>query len=295
MSSLKPIFVSSIEGNHQLLDGGAMFGHTPRPLWERWAKPDALGRIRLACRALLIEREGKRLLCETGIGAYMEPTLAQRFGVEESDHQLLIHLKALGLKHEDIDYVILSHLHFDHAGGLLPTYAEIQAGQRNLLFPKAHYVVGREAWERAKQPHVRDRASFIPGMTQQLEASGRLLVIDTPELPGIPKEQVWFRFSSGHTPGHMHTVVRGVRETMLFAGDLIPGRTWVHLPITMGYDRFPEQLIDEKAELYKDAVPGSWKIFFTHDTDCAAAQVQKDEKDRYVTTNEVSRLERYAL
>ncbi len=295
MTQRPNIQISSLEGNHQLLDGGAMFGNAPRPLWERWAKPDSMGRIALSCRSMLVEIDGKRLLCETGIGAYMEPSLAERYGVQEKEHVLLESLQELNLSHEDIDYVILSHLHFDHAGGLLPSYEMQQKGQTSLLFPKARYVVGREAWERAQNPHPRDRASFIPGLSQSLSASGRLLIIDQAELPGFPAEVISFRFSSGHTPGHMHTLVHGAQETMIFAGDLIPGKAWVHLPITMGYDRYAEQVIDEKAALYQEAVPARWLLFFTHDPQIAAAQVERDPKDRFVTTAEKAKLEHYRL
>ncbi len=295
MARYTDIRVSSVLGNSQLLDGGAMFGNAPRPLWERWAKPDALGRIGLACRCMLLEWGGVKLLCETGIGAYMEPSMAERFGLVESDHRLLANLATLGVKPEDIDYVILSHLHFDHAGGLLPSYAEIAQGRDYLVFPKAKIVVGREAWNRALKPHPRDRASFIPGLSEKIEKSGRLVVVEGDSLPEFPREQLFFRFSHGHTPGHMHTVVRGAKETIIFAGDLIPGKAWVHLPITMGYDRFAEQVIDEKQDLYSVAVPEHWNIFYTHDWDVAASQVMKDSKDRYVPMNEHPTLVHYTL
>lgn len=276
-----PTTISAVLGNSQWLDGGAMFGNVPRPVWEGWLKPDARGRIRLACRALLIEHEGKRILCETGIGVFFEPKLAERYGVTETEHVLLASLKQLGLGEDDIDAVILSHLHFDHAGGLLPSYAEIQRHGMRLLFPKARYVVGREAFARAKAPHARDRASFIPGMVDLLERSGRLTVVDGDRVPGLCEERLSLRYSSGHTPGHMHVVFRGPAETVVFAGDLIPGTAWVHLPITMGYDRFPEQLIDEKAALYADAAPRDWLVFYTHDPVVAASRVKADEKGRY--------------
>ena len=294
MTSYDSVRISSLEGNHQLLDGGAMFGNAPRAVWEKWSAPDARGRIALSCRSMLIEWNDKKILCETGIGAYMEPTLAERYGVVEQEHVLLKSLHALGLDHTAIDAVILSHLHFDHAGGLLPSFAE-GGVTRDLLFPRARYVVGQEAWQRALNPHPRDRASFIPGLAEKLMASGRLQVISGTSLPDVPQDRLGFRFSSGHTPGQMHTWVRGEHDTIFFAGDLIPGRAWVHLPITMGYDRFAEQVIDEKAELYAEAVPGAWKMFFTHDPEVATAIVEKDAKGRFVCTDERSQLTRYAL
>ncbi len=295
MANLSKVLISAVEGNAQWLDGGAMFGNAPRALWERWAKPDSLGRIRLACRAMLVEMDDIKILCETGIGAYMEPALAQRYGVEGREHRLLESLKTLGLSPDDIDYVILSHLHFDHAGGLLPSYEERQQGNSGLLFQKARFVVGKEAWERSVHPHARDRASFIPELTKLLVESGRLDLVSGPHIPGLDPARIQVRFSSGHTPGQMHTLVKGDRETFYFAGDLVPGKAWVHLPVTMGYDRFAEQVIDEKQALYKEAVPGGWHLFFTHDTDLAAARVQQDDKGRYGTFEELSSPQRYVI
>ncbi len=286
--------ISAVEGNRQWLDGGAMFGNAPRPVWEKWLPPDSLGRIPLACRALLIETNGKRILCETGIGAFFDPKMAERFGVENpARHILLESLNNLGLKDSDIDFVILSHLHFDHAGGLLPTFAEISAGNNELLFPNAKYVVGCDAWERAMHPHSRDRASFIPGLTEKLEKSGRLTIVDGDRHPQLPNIQ--FYISNGHTPGQMLTIFKGDTTSTFFAGDLIPGIPWVHLPITMGYDRYPELLIDEKARLYERAVPENWWVFFTHDPSHPAAKVARDEKGKFSPAKTLEVVKRLAV
>jgi glyoxylase-like metal-dependent hydrolase (beta-lactamase superfamily II) len=278
---MKPAAISSIEGNRQWLDGGAMFGNAPRPVWEKWLTPDEKGRIPLACRSLLIETGTQKILCETGIGAFFEPKLAERYGVEDGqNHRLLHSLAQLGLSDSDIDIVILSHLHFDHAGGLLPTYSDIEKGNRDLLFPRARYVVGREAWARAINPHPRDRASFIPGLTEQLESSGRLILVDGAKHKELP-DQLSFFYTSGHTPGQMHTQFQGTQSQVIFAGDLIPGRAWVHVPITMGYDRFPELLIDEKTQLYERIADQNCWIFFTHDPEKAMAKIARDVKGKY--------------
>ncbi len=274
--------VSAIEGNRQLLDGGAMFGNAPRPVWEKWIAPDSLGRIPLACRAMLIEFDNKKVLCEAGIGAFFEPKLADRFGVQSPDrHLLLENLARLKIKPEDIDYVILSHLHFDHAGGLLPTYKELHGGRKELVFPKAKFIVGEKAWARALSPHSRDRASFVPELNELLKDSGRLIVHPKDKLPPEIAQRFEFIESEGHTPGQMHTLFKGDKQKVFFCGDLIPGRPWVHLPITMGYDRFPEMLIDEKAAVYQRAEKEQWLLFFTHDPTAAAAQIKSATSGRF--------------
>lgn len=275
-------YISSIEGNRQLLDGGSMFGNAPRPVWEKWIAPDDIGRIPLACRCLLIELDGKKILCETGIGAFFEPKMAQRFGVQTPDkHLLLENLKAQGHPPESIDYVILSHLHFDHAGGLLPPYKDIAAGNKELVFPKAKFIVGEEAWKRALHPHFRDRASFIPELTEKLKSSGRLIVYPQDPLPKELSSRIEFITSDGHTPGQMHTLFTGDKGKVFFCGDLVPGRPWIHLPITMGYDRFPEMVIDEKSRIYERALKEDWLLFFTHDPEASASHLKKTDTGKF--------------
>ncbi len=267
-----------ILGNRQFLDGGAMFGNAPRPVWKKWYPPDEAGRIELACRAALIDEGGRKILLETGIGAFFEPKMRERFGVMEDDHVLLRSLAAQGLAHEDIDVVVLSHLHFDHAGGLLAPW-EAGAPHR-LLFPKATFVVGKSAWDRAKTPHFRDRASFIPGLVELLTATERLVIVDG-EHTRVLGDHFRFVTSNGHTPGMLHTVVTGLRQSAIFCADLVPGAAWVHLPITMGYDRYPEQLIDEKAQLFEQLLRDRTWLFFTHDPKVAMAQLHRETDGKY--------------
>jgi len=268
----------SINGNTQRLDGGAMFGNAPRPVWEKWAPADDHHRIRLACRALLVKEEKRNVLLETGIGAFFEPKMRERFGVMEAEHVLLASLKERGVSPDQIDVVILSHLHFDHAGGLLTAWEEGKA--LSLVFPNAHYVVSERAWERALHPHMRDRASYIPELAPLLEKSGRLHIVrgESSDLLG---PNYSFTLSEGHTPGLLLTRVVTESGPITFMGDLIPGVPWVHLPITMGYDRYPEKLIDEKKEMLERVMAEGGRIFFTHDPEVAACRVQRDEKGKF--------------
>lgn len=290
----------SIRGNSQKLDGGAMFGNAPRAVWEKWAAPDDLNRIELACRALLASPlAGKTVLFETGIGAFFEPKLRDRYGVQESRHVLIESLREAGFEHEDIDVVVLSHLHFDHAGGLLAPWSE--GREPELLFPNATFLVGAGHWERALHPHPRDRASFIPELPQLLLDSGRLEIVEGPYSRTLG-DSVRFSFSDGHTPGLMLAEIIGPEQVeglprggVVFCADLIPGRSWVHVPITMGYDRNAELLIDEKRSFLEDKLARNVHLFFTHDPECALAQVTRDEKGRFSTTHEQGELKARAL
>jgi glyoxylase-like metal-dependent hydrolase (beta-lactamase superfamily II) len=274
--------VDSITGNTQKLDGGAMFGNAPLAVWRKWCPPDEHNRIALACRAMLVrEDSGRTVLLETGIGAFFEPAMRERFGVVEDRHVLLDSLANVGVQPKDVDVIVLSHLHFDHAGGMLAPYREGAAPE--LAFPNAHVVVGRRAWERALEPHARDRASFIPALQPLLEKTGRLEIVDG-EKSATLGDAYSFSYSDGHTPGLLLTTVQTTRGPVTFMGDLVPGAPWVHLPITMGYDRYPELLIDEKQALLDRIRADNGWAFFTHDVHVAAAKIDVDDKGRYSAT-----------
>ncbi len=282
----------SVEGNRQWLDGGSLFGSAPRTLWQQWVEPDDRNRIELACRCLLAEDlNGQNVLFEAGVGAFFEPKFKQRFGVQQDEHVLLNSLQARGFPHDEIDIVVLSHLHFDHAGGILSAY---EAGQAlRLLFPKAKFLVGNAAWERARNPHPRDRASFVPELPGLLEASGRLELVSGDRSDTLG-DAVRFSYSDGHTAGLMLAEIGG-DGGVIYSSDLVAGRPWVHLPISMGIDRYPELGVDEKHALLDDKIARGVRLFFTHDLECAMALPVKDDRGRYTTTDEQATVEGVVL
>ncbi len=273
----------SVLGNSQKLDGGAMFGNAPKALWQRWYPCDDLNRIELQCRCLLVEEGDRTLLFETGVGAFFAPDKRDRYGVQESEHCLLANLKEMGIEPEDIDVIVLSHLHFDHAGGLLSRWEE--GKNPELVFPNAHYVVGEQAWQRAVRPHPRDKASFIPDLPALLEATGRVERVQGTRSRTLG-DNYRFHHSDGHTPGMLLTEISLPDGPLVFAADLIPGTAWVHVPITMGYDRYPEALIDEKHRLLSDLASRNGRLFFTHDPKIAVGKVVKDEKGKFSLVDE---------
>lgn len=286
---------STVMGNCQKLDGGAMFGNAPKALWSRWVETDDQNRIDLACRALLVETDNHKILFETGIGAYMAPKFKDRFGVQEAHHVLLESLAALDLDHGDITAVVVSHLHFDHAGGLLSAWQDGAAPQ--LLFPNAQFYVGEGAWARACDPHPRDRASFIPELPGLLTATGRLHIVAATDVLEFDELAVHFYESEGHTPGMLLADLRwGDTQRLVFGADLIPGRPWVHLPITMGYDRFPERLIDEKRVLLEGLHRERGWLYYTHDAGASLSRIAFDaEKKKYSASEAQEHLVRAGL
>lgn len=282
----------SVAGNTQKLDGGAMFGNAPKAMWQRWATADEHNRIDLACRCLVVRDEKRVVLCEAGIGAFFPPELRRRFGVQEERHVLLEQLAAIGIEPDAVDVVVLSHLHFDHAGGVLAAYRD-GAGP-SLVFRHAHYVVGEAAFARAQAPHPRDRASFVPELPGLLAATGRLELVrgERSEVLGAGYR---FHRSDGHTPGMLLVEVAGQRGPLVFCADLIPGLPWVRRAITMGYDRYPELLVDEKGKLLTDLQRRSGRLFFTHDPQVAGCGLAVDERGQVVARDAFAALAGDAL
>lgn len=272
----------SLEGNRQWLDGGAMFGNAPKTMWSKWVKADELNRIPLACRSLLVDTGEVKVLFELGVGLFFEPSLRERYGIEGTENCLFKNLQALGVSEEEIDYVVPSHLHFDHVGGLVPDWPATQNPNWELRFPNAKYLLCKKQYEHSQKPHKRDKASYIPMLAEKLKESKRMILVDSEKInEPLLKDWLTFYYADGHTPSLMHAVIKGKEGTLFFASDMIPGVWWVHTSISMGYDRFAEKSLDEKEVLLKYAIDKKWMIFYTHDDKFAASFIEINEKGRF--------------
>ncbi|UCH63526.1 MAG: MBL fold metallo-hydrolase [Fidelibacterota bacterium] len=254
------------------LDGGAMFGSVPRVLWERTNPADEANRIKLACRHLLIDNGHRRVLVDAGMGNKLSEKEVRIFRIEQPEDALDAALKEVGLSSEKVTDVILTHLHFDHAGGA----TIIEGGEIVPAFPNATYYTQRAQWELAKSPSLKDRASFIQDDFIPLEHHGRLQILDGPGeiAPGIN-----ILVSDGHTDGHQMVKVTGGGETAVFMGDTIPTTTHLRLPFIMGYDLRPLQTLEEKQKLLAQAAKEGWWLFFDHDPAVPGIKVKPGEKD----------------
>lgn len=243
------------------LDGGAMFGTVPKFLWERSIPADSMNRIPLALGALLIKTpKGKNVLVDTGLSSKYDkrPKFIKIFQVVR-ETTLRDDLKKHGLDRSDIDLVINTHLHFDHAGG---NTEFDDAGTPLPAFPKAKYLIQKEEWEDANAPHERNKASYMAENFAPLE-DGKVLELVSGEYeiePGLKVVR-----SGGHTRGHQCVMIESEGQTAVFLGDLIPTRSHLPLPYIMGYDLYPVDTLECKRSMLGKAATEGWTLLFQHD------------------------------
>jgi len=258
-----------LEGGRQHLDGGAMFGVVPRPLWQTRAAPDERHRIPLAMRCLLVEHPDGLVLIDTALGNKEDRKFLDIYGVEnaglEGATQLEDALASTGYLPADVRWVINTHLHFDHAGGNTTLDPELENDPRRHVrptFPNATYVVQRGELEFARHTNERTRASYLPPNFEPISAAGRWSLVegDVEVLPGIS-----VRSTPGHVPFHQSVLVRDAGETTAFIADLIPTTAHLPLPWIMGYDLEPLRTLESKRAFLRDAIQGGWRLVFEHD------------------------------
>ncbi|HTO92604.1 MAG TPA: MBL fold metallo-hydrolase [Candidatus Sulfotelmatobacter sp.] len=262
----------AIETGYLWLDGGSMFGSVPKPLWAKLQPPDERNRIRLAMRCLLLDGYGRRVLVDIGIGDKFPPKLADIYRVEHEQHDLERSLAAQGLDPRDVTDVVLTHLHFDHAGG-----STKRAGDRLVpTLPRARYHVQARNLENARHSNLRERASYLSENFEPLVEAGVLNLMEGPQRPW---PEVELLLAEGHTRGQQLLRVGGPEEALYFVADLIPTASHVRIPFVMGYDVAAIETMTEKRALLERAHRERSWIFLEHDPELALGKPEPDGED----------------
>jgi len=253
--------VHVLEAGLQRLDGGAMFGVVPRPLWERRIRADERNRIPLAMRCLLVEHPDALVLIDTGAGNKEDEKFREIYGLENdgSPTRLEDAIRDAGHSPDDVTLVIDTHLHFDHAGG--NTWRSPD-GAIEPAFPRARYVVQRGEWEFAHMNNERIRASYLPLNFDPVADRGLFDFVEgeTELLPGIRMVP-----TPGHTPHHQSVLIGEGDGALFFLADLVPTTAHLPLPWIMGYDIEPLVTLETKRRVLTRARDEQWLLMFEHD------------------------------
>ena len=256
------------------LDGGAMFGVVPKTLWEKRAPADDRNRITMAMRPLLVRSE-RLMIIDAGSGDKMDAKFADIYGFDRREHLDLTMARA-GVRAEDIEVVLASHLHFDHAGGFT---ARDASGAVRPRFPSAKYLVNQGEWDDATHPHERNRASYFAENYVPLQEAGVLALMpdDAVVAPGIR-----VRRTGGHTRFHQIVYIESGGKTAVFAADLMPTTAHVDVPWIMAYDLYPMDTLEFKRAFVADAIEREYIIFFEHDPVIAAGIIRETNGRKHV-------------
>ena len=256
------------------LDGGAMFGVVPRPLWETQTPPDGRNRILLGMRPLVVEADWGRMIIDCGAGDKMGAKQRDIYALDRTRH--LDHALAdTGLDVDAIDLTLATHLHFDHFGGATAR----DAGGLRPRFPRARYVIRAAEWEEAIRPHERSRASYLPDDFVPLKAAG---VVDFFDEDRTIKPGVRIVRTGGHCAQHQIVFIESAGKTAVFTADLVPTTAHIRDAWIMGYDLFPMETLAFKKRFIRDAIDREYLIFFEHDPLVAAGYIREAQGRRYV-------------
>lgn len=252
------------------LDGGAMFGIIPKPLWNKTVESDKNNRIKLGSNCLFLESDSKKILIDTGIGNGWEQKFEVIYNLNYKDSSLEKSLIEKRINPNDITDVILTHLHFDHVGGAV----KYENDKILPMFPNATYHVQNKHFEWAKNPSPKDKGSFVASRFLPLMNEGILNLID-----GDIQfdDEISLITSDGHTIAQQLVKIADGNNTIFYAGDIIPTSAHIPIPYIMGYDIQPLVTIEEKIKLLSQAVDEEWKIIFEHDCLCLGATIGKNE------------------
>lgn len=252
------------------LDGGAMFGIIPKPLWEKTNPPDEKNRIKLGARCLLLQSDSKKILIETGIGNGWDEKFKKIYSVDQSDNDLFKSLNEKGIEPSEITDIILTHLHFDHVGGSVIW----ENGKPVPAFANAKYHVQKEHFEYSQNPTDKDRGSFIKNRFLPLAEEGVLNITSDLQFD----DEIEFIKVYGHTISQQLIKLSDGNQTYLYAADLIPFYSQIPIVYLMGYDIQPLKTVEEKKKYLSLAVEEEWKLIFGHDPNVAKATVQKTDR-----------------
>ena len=265
------------------LDGGAMFGVVPKSLWSRYQQPDENNLCTWAMRCLLIEKDDKRILIDTGMGNKQNEKFFSHYH-PHGNTSLLGSLKAKGFSPEDITDVVLTHLHFDHCGGAVSKDAD---GNLYTTFPNATYWSDKEHWNWAINPNAREKASFLKENILPIQEAGQLEFVNeyTKIIPELS-----FALANGHTEGMLIPHIQFGEETIVFMADLLPSPTHIPIAWVMGYDVRPLVTVREKETFLQEAVEKNYLLFYEHDAQTEASRVVATDRGNY-KASETGRLE----
>tara|TARA_B100001250_G_scaffold165086_1_gene142076 strand:- start:585 stop:1433 length:849 start_codon:yes stop_codon:yes gene_type:complete len=261
----------SIETSEFGLDGGAMFGIIPKPIWERKAQPDGLNRIKMVTRSLLLSSADRKILVDTGNGTKWEEKYKDMYNIDTDRYNIEKSLKKYGFSAEEITDVICTHLHFDHVGG----NTKIDSGKIVPTFPNAKYWVTKENWKLANHPSQKDAGSFMENDWKVLAENGMINVIDGREtfIEGIDT-----LVTHGHTPGLLHPIISDGSNKLFYGADIFPLAAHIPIPWVMAYDVKPVITMEEKQKLLPQMQYENWILFFEHDPIFQACTVHKEGK-----------------
>lgn len=251
-------------------DGGTMFGVIPKVLWERQKPANDRNQVTAACVGAIIRHRGKVIVCETGIGTKLDEKRAQREGTWEPDG-LLSSMRKLSIRPDEVDIVLSTHLHWDHAGGFTRRRRE---GSLELTFPKAKHFVQQAEWDFAQDPDPRSRAGYLADDFLPVAEAGLVEFVDgeAEVVPGLE-----LRLTGGHTPGHQLVLVRASDDlACVVTGDLVGTVPHLRVPWTMGADLDVLRVEKEKARLLEDAARHRWLLILSHESDQPAGYVSED-------------------
>lgn len=268
--------VHAIQAGGQKLDGGAMFGVVPKPLWERRIPADERNRIQLGMRCLLLEHDVGLILIDSGAGNKESEKFYDIYGVENAGREgptaLEDGIRAVGYRPEDVALVINTHLHFDHAGG--NTYRDA-GGAIRISFPNARYVVQAGEYRFATHTNERTAGSYFPHNFVPVHEAGRYDLVEGEReiVRGVRLVP-----TPGHVPHHQSVLIASQGESALYLGDLVPTSAHLPLPWIMGYDVEPLVTLETKRRVLRQAMEEGWLVIFEHDAGCAWGRVGFDGK-----------------